>query len=483
MKRRNASTHEGNQSSFAFGLILNPRKDESGTDLPPVTVVLHGLSNLGETSNVGTSDQGRQGASGRSDVLLGGSKTVLEAVLHDTLQAGVNFLSGPADASRVLSHLKTRDSDTTSVGGLTGSVPDGGSAGVSLTVSLEDIDGLLGGTHVGTLGDELAASVDESLGLVARDLVLGGGGKSNVDAADDVGPGAGTWDVLELGGESGGGSKLGDLLTLDLDGGDLVDLLGGERALLGAQDESTLGVGERDDRATKLNDLQSSVLGDVSGTGDGNTLAGEGLLAAGGVLDHVVDVVDNTVASGLWTDERTTPAATLTGKNTLPLVADLLVLAEHEADLTAGDTDITSGNVSVLTDVLAQLSHERNTEAADLVVRLALGVEVGTTLTTTHVQTSQSILEDLLETEELQDGQVNGGVETETTFVGTEGRVELNTETAVDLNIALVILPDNAELDDALGDGDNLQGLAVLRLLLEESGVLEGGSKLYWECD
>lgn len=44
--------------------------------------------------------------------------------------------------------------------------------------------------------------------------------------------------------------------------------------------------------------------------------------------------------------------------------------------------------------------------------------------------------------------------------------------------IAGVILPDNTELNNALGDGDDLEGLAVLRLLLEESGVLEGGSEL-----
>jgi hypothetical protein len=45
--------------------------------------------------------------------------------------------------------------------------------------------------------------------------------------------------------------------------------------------------------------------------------------------------------------------------------------------------------------------------------------------------------------------------------------------------LTLVILPDNAELNHALGDGDNLESLAVLGLLLEESGVLEGGRKLY----
>lgn len=44
--------------------------------------------------------------------------------------------------------------------------------------------------------------------------------------------------------------------------------------------------------------------------------------------------------------------------------------------------------------------------------------------------------------------------------------------------LAFVILPDNAELDDTLGDGDDLKGLAVLGLLLEKSGVLEGGGEL-----
>jgi hypothetical protein len=44
--------------------------------------------------------------------------------------------------------------------------------------------------------------------------------------------------------------------------------------------------------------------------------------------------------------------------------------------------------------------------------------------------------------------------------------------------LTLIILPDNAELNNALGDGDDLEGLAVLRLLLEKSGVLEGRGEL-----
>lgn len=66
-----------------------------------------------------------------------------------------------------------------------------------------------------------------------------------------------------------------------------------------------------------------------------------------------------------------------------------------------------------------------NAEAADLALALALGVKVGTTLTTTEVETGQGILEDLLETKELQDREVDSGVEAETALVGAESGVEL----------------------------------------------------------
>lgn len=412
-----------------------PRLYGEATDLPPVTVLLHGLSDLGEASNVGARHERRKHTLSRGDILLSSSKAVVEAVLHNFLKTGVNLLTGPVDTGRVLGHLKTRHGNTTGVGGLARGVPDSSGTGVGITVGLEDIDSLLGGAHVGALSDELAASGDESLGLVAGDLILGGGGESNIDAAGDVGPGAGTGDVLELRAEGGLGGDLGDLLALNLDLGNGVDLLDGEGALLAVEDEGTLGVGEGDNGAAELDDLKSGVLGDVSGAGDGDALAGEGLLAAGGVLNHVLDVVDDTVAGSLGADEGTAPAAALTGENTLPLVADLLVLAEHEANLAAGNTDITGGNVGVGTDVLAQLGHEANAEATDLVVGLALGVEVGSTLATAHVQAGQGILEDLFETEELEDGKVHRGVEPEATLVWAKSGVKLDTVSTVDLDL------------------------------------------------
>lgn len=188
--------------------------------------------------------------------------------------------------------------------------------------------------------------------------------------------------------------------------------------------------------------------------------------------------VNDTVTGGFGADQTTAPATALSSKDTFPLVPNLPVLPEHVTHLTAGHTNVTGGNVGVGANVLGELSHEGNAETADLVVGLVLGVEVGTTLTTTHVQAGEGILEDLLEAKELEDGEVDGGVETETTLVGAQGRVELHTVATVDLDLVVVVLPDNTELDDTLRDGDDGQSLAVFGVLLEESGVLEGGGQL-----
>jgi hypothetical protein len=91
---------------------------------------------------------------------------------------------------------------------------------------------------------------------------------------------------------------------------------------------------------------------------------------------------------------------------------------------------------------------------------------------------SKSILEDLLETQELENGKVDTGVETETTLVRTESGVVLDTVTTVDLDLVLVVLPDDTELNDALGDGGDLESTLVLGVLLEESRVLKGRGKL-----
>lgn len=78
-------------------------------------------------------------------------------------------------------------------------------------------------------------------------------------------------------------------------------------------------------------------------------------------------------------------------------------------------------------------------------------------------------------------GQVDDGMQPETALVGAEGRVELHAVPAVDLEGAVVVLPDDAELDHALGDGDDLEGDLVFGVLLEEGRVLECAGELCLE--
>jgi len=77
----------------------------------------------------------------------------------------------------------------------------------------------------------------------------------------------------------------------------------------------------------------------------------------------------------------------------------------------------------------------------DLGVRLAVGVKVSAALAAAHGQAGQAVLEALLKAQELQDRQVDRGVETQAAFVGTDGRVELDAVAAVDLDLASVIDP------------------------------------------
>jgi len=87
-------------------------------------------------------------------------------------------------------------------------------------------------------------------------------------------------------------------------------------------------------------------------------------------------------------------------------------------------------DVHVCSNVTVELGHEGHAEATDFVVRLALGVKVGATLSASHAQASEGVLEGLLESKELEDGQVDGGVKSETAFVGAKRRVVLQISSA-----------------------------------------------------
>ena len=92
--------------------------------------------------------------------------------------------------------------------------------------------------------------------------------------------------------------------------------------------------------------------------------------------------------------------------------------------------------------------------------------------------TSQCILENLLKAQEFENRQIHCGMESKTSLIRTQGRVELDTISSVDLHLSLVILPDHSKLDHSFRDRSDLEGGLVFGILLEKRGVFEGGNEL-----
>ena len=150
-------------------------------------------------------------------------------------------------------------------------------------------------------------------------------------------------------------------------------------------------------------------------------------------------------------------------KHAAEAVGELLVLSEEEADLAAADADVAGGHVGIGTDVAEQLRHERLAEPHDLKVALALGIEVAAALAAAHHDRGETVLEDLLEGKELQQAEIDGGMEAQTALVGADGAVHLDAEAAIHLDFAAVVDPRNTEDDDALRLHNPIEdlGLAV----------------------
>ena len=348
---------------------------------------------------------------------------------HDAVELLVDLLEGPAQANGVLTHLQAGGGHAAGIGGLGGPEQD--------TVLLEVGHGLGGGGHVGALGHGEAAVLHQGLGPLQGQLVLGGAGQG--DAAGD-GP-----DALAALHVLGGGHII--QVGLDARALDLLDLL--DDLVIDAilVYNVAVGVAHGDDLAAQLGGLLVGVDGHVAGAGDHHALALEGL--AGG-LEHLVNEVAQAVAGGLGAHQRAAVAQALAGEHAVELVADALVLAEQVADLPGAHADVAGGHVGVGADVALELSHEGLAEAHDLIAALALGIEVGAALAAAHGQAGEGVLEDLLKAQELDDGQVNRGVEPQAALGGADGGGELHPVAPVDLHLALVVHPGDAEQQAAL---------------------------------
>ena len=176
-----------------------------------------------------------------------------------------------------------------------------------------------------------------------------------------------------------------------------------------------MGVGAGQHLAAELGDLLDSVDGDVTGAVNDDVLALEGVAAA---LEVLVHKVGQAVAGGLGTGKRAAKGEALAGKDAGPLVGQALVLTEQVGNLAAANAQVAGGNVGVGADVAIELGHEGLAEVHDLVVGLALGVKVGAALAAAHGKGGQAVLEDLLQTQELEHTQGDRRVKAQAALVG-----------------------------------------------------------------
>ena len=367
----------------------------------------------------------------------------------------VDFLVGPAEAHGVLSHLQSAGSHATCVDGLARSEE---------CLSSDELLGSLGGaTHVADLCYADGVVGENHVGIGAVELVLCG--TRHIDIGLLL-PGLASFEELRafellfvgLADVVAAGAELEHVFNLlGIEAGGIVDV--------------AVGTADGDDFCTKLGSLLGCTPGNIAEAGDGNGLIFQ-IVALGG--EHVLYEIDGTITGGLGTDARAAELQALAGEHALELVCELLIHAEEVADFATAYADVASGNVLVGTDVAIELGHEGLAETHDLSVTLSAGSEVGAALATAHGECGECVLECLLKAEELQDGEVDRGVEAQTAFVRANGGVELHAIADVDLYFAFVVDPGYTERDDAFGFHKALDELCLLKLRMLVVDVLDG---------
>ena len=392
---------------------------------------LHRVCHFEEACDVGAHDE----VTGLT-VLRGSVVSRFVNALHDVVELLVHFFERPGQTRGVLAHLETAGRDAAGVCRFRGTEGD--------ARLLEGLDSFGGGRHVRALCDVFAAVLDEQLRALFIQLVLRSAGESDV-ALD------GPYAVAAL-------VILGALYSLGI----LLDALSLHFLYLLYDGEVdavlivhiAVGVGKSDDFRAELLSLFRSVDRDVAGTGDDDSLT---LEVGARALEHFLHEVAEAVAGSFRSRERAAVGKTFAREHAGEFVAQSLVLTEHETDLARAYADVARGHVGVRADVLGELGHERLAEAHDLVIALALGVEVAAALAAAHGKGGEAVFEYLLETEELDDGSRHGRVESETALVRSDRGVELYSESAVDLHLAFIVHPAYSELDKSLGLDDPVE--------------------------
>ena len=374
---------------------------------------------------------------------------------HDLVQLGVDLLGRPVELLRVLRHFETRRGHAAGVHGLARSVGN--------LRRDEGVDGLRAAAHVRNLGHDFHAVGQQPFGVLAVQLVLRGARHGDVHldlprflAREELRAGEfrGVW-LHHVVVRRAQFEHVGDLLGVETRR--IVDVS------VGTRDRHHLGA--------QFRGLRRRAPGHVAEARDGDGLA---LDVHAGLFEHLTQEIDGSEARRLGTDQRTAVGHALARQHAGVLLGQLAVHAVEIADFASADADVACRNVGLRTDVTPQFGHKGLAEAHHLTVRLAFGVEIRTALRAAHREGRQRILEDLLETEELQDRGVHRGVEAQSALVGADGVVELHAVARVHLHVALVVDPYDLEREGSVGFHDAFGDAVCLEFRVLVVSILHG---------
>ena len=184
------------------------------------------------------------------------------------------------------------------------------------------------------------------------------------------------------------------------------------------------------------------------------------------MFEHFVKEVGCAKAGCFGADKASAVGEAFACQDAVFIVADdLLVLTEEIADFTSANAHIPCGDVHVRTDMTIEFIHKALAETHDFIVALAGGVEVTAAFAAAHRKGSEAVFEGLFKCKELHCVKVDVLLEAEATLVRADCVVELNAIAGVDVVVAVVIHPRNAEDDLTVGFNKTFQNYVFAQFL------------------
>ena len=117
-----------------------------------------------------------------------------------------------------------------------------------------------------------------------------------------------------------------------------------------------------------------------------------------------------------------------------------------------------------------QFRHQSLAETHHLEVAFSFWIKVGSPFGPAHRQSRERVLEHLFEGKKLENAEIDRGMKPHSTLIRADGAVHLNSESAIDLKVALIIAPRHPKHDHPLWLDDSLENLGrpIFRVTIQD---------------